>query len=81
MLVIVGVMRAGGDTRFMLILEVAAIWVVGVPIAALAAFVLHFPVHLVYLMVMIEEVFKLSVCLWRFFSKRWIKDLTQSLNQ
>jgi putative MATE family efflux protein len=79
MLVIVGVMRAGGDTRFMLILEVAAIWVVGVPIAALAAFVLHFPVHLVYLMVMIEEVFKLSVCLWRFFSKRWIKDLTQSL--
>jgi len=79
MLVIVGVMRAGGDTRFMLILEVAAIWMVGVPIAALAAFVLQFPVHLVYLMIMIEEVFKLGVCLWRFFSRRWIKDLTQSL--
>ncbi len=79
MLVIVGVMRAGGDTRFMLVLEVAAIWLVGVPIAALAAFVLKLPVQWVYLMVMIEEAFKFGICLWRYFSRRWIKDLTQDI--
>jgi putative MATE family efflux protein len=79
MLVIVGVMRAGGDTRFMLVLEVAAIWFVGVPIAALAAFVLKLPVEWVYLMVMIEEAFKFCICMWRYFSRRWIKDLTQDI--
>lgn len=79
MLVIVGVMRAGGDTRFMLVLEVAAIWLVGVPVAALAAFVLKLPVQWVYLMVMIEEAFKFGICLWRYFSRRWIKDLTQEI--
>jgi len=71
----IGALRAGGDTRFALIMEICSIWLIGVPAAYLGAFVLHFPVYFVYLMVMLEEVAKAFVSGWRFRSRRWIHDL------
>jgi putative MATE family efflux protein len=71
----VGAMRAGGDTRFALLMELCSIWLIGVPAAYIGAFVLHLPVYLVYLMVIIEEVVKVIVSAWRIRSRRWIHDL------
>lgn len=71
----VGALRAGGDTRFALIMEICSIWLIGVPIAYFGAFVLGLPVYLVYLMVGLEEVAKAFVSYWRFRSKKWIHDL------
>jgi putative MATE family efflux protein len=71
----IGALRAGGDTRFALLMEIASIWLIGVPAAYLGAFVLHLPVYYVYLMVMLEEVVKAFVSGWRFRSKKWIHDL------
>ena len=71
----IGALRAGGDTRFALIMEICSIWLIGVPAAYLGAFVLHFPVYFVYLIVMLEEVAKAFVSGWRFRSRRWIHDL------
>ncbi len=78
MVVIVGILRGGGDVRFLLALDGCTIWVVGVPLAALGGLVLRLPVHWVYLMVMAEEAAKWGLGLWRFFSRRWIHDLTQA---
>jgi Na+-driven multidrug efflux pump len=74
-IVFIGALRAGGDTRFALIMEICSIWLIGVPAAYIGAFVLHLPVYLVYTMVILEEVTKAFVSWWRFKSKKWIHDL------
>lgn len=73
--VFIGALRAGGDTRFALFMEICSIWFIGVPAAYVGAFVFHFPVYFVYLMVMLEEIAKAFVCGWRFRSRKWIHDL------
>ena len=78
---IVGNLRAGGDTTYSLLLDGLIIWVLGVPMAYLAAFVLDLPVYLVYLFVMSEEVAKWVLGLGRFFSRRWIHNLTSVVDQ
>jgi len=74
-IVFIGALRAGGDTRFALFMEICSIWLIGVPAAYVGAFVLHLPVYLVYLMVMLEEIAKAFVSGWRFKSRKWIHDL------
>jgi putative MATE family efflux protein len=71
----IGALRAGGDTRFALVMEICSIWLIGVPVALTAAFVFHWPVYYVYLAVGLEEVAKAFVSLWRFRSRKWIHDL------
>lgn len=73
--IFIGALRAGGDTRFALIMEICSIWLIGVPAAYLGAFVFHLPVYYVYLMVMLEEAAKAFVSVWRFRSRKWIHDL------
>lgn len=71
----ISALRAGGDTRFALVMELCSIWLIGVPAAYLGAFVLHLPVYFVYLMVALEEIAKAFVSFWRFRSRKWIHDL------
>ncbi len=80
MTVIVGILRAGGDTRFSLFLDTGTVWLVGVPLALLGGMVLHLPVYVVYLMVVGDEAVKYGIALWRFFSKRWINNLAQAVS-
>ena len=77
MINIVGILRAGGDTIFSLFLDGGIIWVLGVPMAFIAAFIFNLPVYLVYLFVMSEEVAKWALGLPRYSSKRWIHSLSK----
>jgi Na+-driven multidrug efflux pump len=72
---LIGILRSGGDTRTAFLIDAGVIWSVGVPLALLGAFVLKLPVHWVYLMVLTDEVVKLLLGLKRFFSQRWIHSL------
>ncbi|MFN8383097.1 MAG: MATE family efflux transporter [Anaerolineales bacterium] len=74
----IGALRAGGDTRFALLMELCSIWLIGVPAAYFAAFILHLPVYYVYLFVILEEVAKAFVSAWRFRSRKWIHDLVNT---
>lgn len=75
MTIVVGILRAGGDTRFSLFLDGMIIWLVGVPMAYFAAFVLHLPVYFVYLFAMSEEVTKWLLGVLRYRSRKWINNL------
>lgn len=75
MIVVVGVLRAGGDTKFSMFLDGIVIWIVGVPLAALGAFYLGLPVQYVYLCAMMDEACKWILGIWRYRSKKWINDL------
>ena len=59
-----------------LVLDGLVIWLVGVPFTAAGAFLLHLPVYFVYALTLTEEVTKVSLGLKRYFSKKWINDLT-----
>lgn len=76
MTTVVGILRAGGDTRFSLFLDGIIIWIVGVPMAYLGAFVWHLPVYLVYLCAMSEEATKWILGIRRYLSRKWINNLT-----
>ena len=77
MIIFIGVLRSGGDTRFCLLTETLAVWMVGVPAAFIGANVFHLPVYYVYLLAALEEVTKFFVIQWRFRSKKWINNLTE----
>ncbi|MBI1795160.1 MAG: MATE family efflux transporter [Chloroflexi bacterium] len=79
MIIVVGVLRAGGDTRFSLFLDGIIIWLVGVPLAALGAFAFGLPVYFVYLFAMSEELTKWILGIQRYFSRKWINNLAQNL--
>ena len=80
MILIIGMMRSGGDTRYSLFLDGIIIWILGVPMAVLGGLILHLPVYWVYLMVMSEELTKCLLGLRRYFSRKWIHDLAQTVN-
>jgi putative MATE family efflux protein len=77
MIIFIGILRSGGDTRFCLITETLAVWMVGVPAAFIGANVFHLPIYFVYLLAFLEEVTKLAIIFRRFWSKRWINNLTE----
>jgi putative MATE family efflux protein len=75
MVAIVGVLRSGGDTMFCLIMDLVAVYVIGMPLILIGQAVWKFPVEVVYALVNLQEIFKIGLCLKRFFSKRWINNL------
>ena len=74
---VVGVFRSGGDTRFGLVMDVSTMWGCSILLGALAAFVFNAPVPVVYMILMSDEVIKAPITLKRFFSYKWIKDVTR----
>lgn len=74
---VVGVFRAGGDTRFGLILDMTTMWCCSILFGFLAAFVFKASVPVVYVILMSDEVIKLPICLKRYFSYKWLKDVTR----
>jgi putative MATE family efflux protein len=81
MTIVVGILRAGGDTRFSLFVDGIIIWLVGVPLAALGAFVFHLPVYWVAVCVMSEEVTKWFFGISRYRSRKWINNLAHIGNE
>lgn len=79
MILFVGIFRSGGDTRFAFLLDGVIIWVLGVPLAFTAAFILHLPVYWVYLFVMSEEFAKWLLGVYRFNSRKWIHNLAETV--
>lgn len=75
LILLIGILRAGGDTRVAFFIDAGSVWVIGVPMAFIGAFVFGLPIHWVYLMVLADEVVKLALGLLRFFSQRWINYL------
>jgi len=76
LILLIGILRSGGDTYYAFFIDAGVIWIVGVPMAYLGAYLLHLPVYWVYLMVISEEVVKVSLGLIRFSKGRWIHSLT-----
>ena len=78
-LLIVGIFRAGGDSRFGLICDVITMWVVAVPLGFLSAFVLKLPPMVVYFILCLDEFWKIPVVYRHYKSFKWLKNITREL--
>ena len=74
---IVGVFRAGGDTRFGLILDVGVMWLCSIAAAAVGAFVIGIPMPWVYILLCSDEVIKVPFSIWRYRSYKWLNNITR----
>lgn len=73
---IIGVLRAGGDNRFVLITDVTVMYVFGLPIVALAIFWLELSFLWIYALMFFEDALKFIPMWWRIGKRRWMKNLT-----
>ncbi len=73
---VVGVLRSGGDTKFCLFLDCAGVWLIGIPLAFLGGLFWKLPIYIVYALVMTEEIFKFVLGIYRYRTKKWIRNLT-----
>ena len=73
---IVGTLRSGGDTVYSLLAEIGPLWLIGVPLAFILSIYSTLPIYWIVAIVNVEEIIKLFLLLWRFFSYKWVKNLT-----
>ncbi|SCG82408.1 putative multidrug resistance protein norM Multidrug-efflux transporter [Proteiniborus sp. DW1] len=78
-LLIVGIFRSGGDTRFSMFLEMGSVWLVGVPLSFLGALVLKIPVYWVVALVTLEEVVKAAIGIPRLLSNKWVRNVVEHM--
>jgi putative MATE family efflux protein len=79
MIIIVGVLRAGGDNRWCLNLEIITLWLVGLPFSAFVGLFLQWSFEWVYLMMFLEAIIKWLASEWRIRQKVWLNNLTHVL--
>ena len=76
---IVGIFRAGGDSRFGFICDTIDMWVYAVPLGFFAAFVLKLPPMAVYFLLCTDEFVKWPWVIRRYRSLRWLNNITREL--
>lgn len=74
---VVGIFRAGGDTKFGLLIDVGFMWGFSITAGAIAAFVLKVPPMLVYVLLLSDEVLKVPFSTLRYKQRRWLNNVTR----
>lgn len=70
-----GVLRGGGDTQFLLAADMSTMWLIAVPLGALAGLVLHLSTFYTYLFLHADQIIKAVWCVFRLRSGKWIKKI------
>ncbi|UTC62861.1 MATE family efflux transporter [Treponema sp. OMZ 787] len=76
MCMLVGILRAGGDTRFGIICDTAVMWCVSIPLAYFLSVYTSIPAWGIYICLFSEEPFKALLGLWRIRSGKWLRSVT-----
>ena len=75
-----GVLRGGGDTRFLMVADVLFLWIVSLPLGYVVGLMLKAPGWLSVLCLRIDWVIKSVWCVRRLNSGKWIRE-TKRLEQ
>ncbi|MBU3106125.1 MATE family efflux transporter [Clostridium gasigenes] len=76
-----GVLRGGGDAKFVLVNDIIFMWLVAIPGGFLAAFVFKLPIVIVFFIIKSDEVLKSIVSIFRVTSGKWVKDVTRDFEE
>ncbi|XVG96184.1 MATE family efflux transporter [Eubacteriales bacterium KG127] len=78
-ILVIGILRAGGDTKFAMIAECSAVWLLGVPVAFVGVLIFNLPIYSVYVLISMSEIAKGVVLIFRFKSQKWNKNMINDL--
>lgn len=74
---ICGIFRAGGDSKFGFVADIINMWCVSVPLGLLAAFVFKLPPLWVYFILFLDEFEKMPFVIHHYFKKGWLRNITR----
>ncbi|MFW8630482.1 MATE family efflux transporter [Vibrio natriegens] len=72
---VIGVLRSGGDIKFAALFNLFCMWCIGIPLVYLSALQWLWPLYLVYLISMTEEVVKAGLAIYRVLQRKWLNNL------
>ena len=67
-----GIIRSGGKTKYIMIIDMLGTWGIGVPVAVITGLVLKLPIFWVYLLLSQEELVRLVISVFMFRSRKWM---------
>lgn len=70
-----GILRSGGKTTLVMVIDMIGTWIFGVPLGLPAAFVFHLPIAAVYFVLSMEECVRVIISLVVFRKKKWMQTL------
>lgn len=73
-----GVLRGGGDTRFLMVADILFLWIISVPLGAIAGLYWHLSAFWIYFCLKLDQVLKAVWCVFRLKSGKWIKQISGS---
>ena len=76
--VLVGIVRGGGDSAFVLKNDLISIWGIVIPVSFLAAFVFNWPPVAVVFCLNADQLFKCAAAVIKVNKYNWIKKLTRA---
>lgn len=76
-LVIAGILRAGGNTRYGLICDTIDMWCVAVPVGFFCAFVLKMPMKPLYFIICLDEFYKIPFVYHQYKKYTWVSNITR----
>lgn len=68
-----GIIRSGGETKYVMWIDIIGTWLIGVPLGLICAFVLKLPLPYVYFILSLEEVLRLFLSIIIFKKRLWMK--------
>ena len=74
-----GVLRGGGDTKFLMKADILFMWLVSLPLGAVAGLVLHWPAWLTMLCLRLDFAIKSVWCVSRLHSGKWIHSVDRKV--
>ena len=70
-----GVLRGGGDTRFLFLADTLTMWCIAIPLGACAGLVFHWSAFWVFICLHLDQIIKAIWCIIRLHSGKWIKKI------
>jgi len=70
-----GVLRGGGDTRMLMVMDNVFLWVLSLPMGIIAGFVFHLPPFWIYILLKFDQIAKAVWCFFRLRSGKWIRNI------
>lgn len=70
-----GILRSGGKTKYVMMIDIIGTWIFGVPIGLAASFIFELPIPWVYFLLSMEECVRLTISLVLFRRRNWMQKL------
>lgn len=76
-----GIIRSGGKTKYVMMIDIIGTWLFGVPLGLLSAFVLDLSIPYVYFILSLEECVRFGISLVVLHRKNWMHSLESNITK